>query len=83
MLKLLFKNPIFLKYLTIKGVALKVIAIRNGAKHLCTVYAMTNVPALDAVILDTIPSPMFKYFNTATISTPLEIKNNINISTEH
>lgn len=47
-----FKNPIFLKYLTINGVAPSVILIRTGANSLCTAYAATKVPVFAASLLD-------------------------------
>ena len=35
--------PLALKALTMNGVAVRVVAMRTGAKHLCIAYAMTNV----------------------------------------
>lgn len=67
-----FKKPALLKYRTMNGVAVNVIAILNGAKNLCTAYATTNVPAFDPAAFRIVPSLILRYFSIATKSTPLK-----------
>lgn len=67
-----FRNPIFLRYRTMNGVAVSVQAIRTGAKTLWTAYATTNVLAPVANFDSRILWPIPIFVIRPTMSIPLK-----------